>query len=126
MEPKNEVTIDKNWHSLPKRIKLNHQSLCNLSKSLESIGQEELDKISEKIRHNINQAACDIINVIENASKLVQGDVPPQILSHNKIPFPHKRRKRKNKIWFDHELQTLKDMTKNYLTKNTSFLKIYI
>ena len=48
LESKNEVTNDNNWHSLPKRIKWNHQSLCKLSKSLESIDQEELDKILEK------------------------------------------------------------------------------
>ena len=58
---------------------------------------------------------------MENASKLVQGDVPPQILSHNKIPFPHKRRKRENKIWFDHELQTLKDMTKKLSNQKHQF-----
>ena len=109
---------DKNWYNLDKRTKWDPQSLAKLGESLEKIEQKELDEICEKAKqNNVNQAAIDIMKIIENKTKLILGDVPSQQKSTKNVPYPHKRRKRKNKIWFDQELQKLKKITNKLSTK---------
>ena len=111
-EPPTLNRSDKNWYDLPNRLKWSHQSLGELSKSLSSVSEEKLVEISRKLNQSdITEATSMLIELIESSCKSIENLQPPQ-LSYKKVPFPYKRKKRKNKTWFDHELQILKDSTK--------------
>ena len=111
-KPPISTCTDKNWYSLPKRIKWSPKSLDELSKLLNNVPDEKIDSITRKLNQSdIYEATSMLIELIENSCKSIEDFQPPQVTT-KKVPFPHKRKKRKNKTWFDHELQILKNNTK--------------
>ena len=59
---------------------------------------------------NNHEAALNLIKMIDNAAS--RANKKPEKL-HNPPKFPHKRRKKKQKAWFDKDLQALKKKTNN-------------
>ena len=61
---------DKNWYSLPKRIKWSPKSLDELSKLLNNVPDEKIDSITRKLNQSdIYEATSMLIELIENSCK---------------------------------------------------------
>ena len=76
------------------------------AKNLENTPAVELDKIISLIqRKNNHEAAHKLIKIIDNAASLSKTE--PQ-KSQKITSFRHKRRKKKQKAWFDKDIQALK------------------
>ena len=98
------------WYLLGKRKILDSKSLSFLRENLENTSDVQLDTINSLIQSkNNHEAARTLIKIIENAASF---SIKEQQKGHNIQQFPHKRRRKKQKAWFDKDLQDLKKKNK--------------
>ena len=94
------------WYPVGKRKTWDGVSISSLRENLENTPAVELDKIISLIqRKNNHEAADTLIKIIDNAASLSKKE--PQKWQ-NVTSFRHKRRKKKQKSWFDKDIQALK------------------
>ena len=65
---------------------------------------------------NRSEAARKLINIIENAAPHVKAQTKSGKYVNKNTNFRHKMRKKKQKSWFDKDLQDLKKLQTNCLT----------
>ena len=98
------------WHPLEKRGTWDIDSLSSMRKNLENTSDVQLNNVTSLVQsENIPEASRALINIIENATThLNKAPKKP----HSTQTFPHKRRKKKQKAWFDTDLQEIKEKYK--------------
>ena len=95
------------WYQLGKKLKWDEESLQALSDNLNNISAERVNELFTQIENGeIAKASRSIIDLIDNS---VPKSMTGKVIIPNKKQFTRKKRRRKkDKIWFDKELKDLK------------------
>ena len=100
------------WHPLGKIYKWDVESLSSMRENLENTPDAQLESVMNMIQsQNSSEAARTLINIIDNAAPPVKAQKNIEKSVNKNTKFRHKMRKKKQKAWFDKDLQDLKKNT---------------
>ena len=100
------------WHPLENRYKWEVESLASMRENLENTPEAQLEDVMSMIQNqNSSEAARTLINIIENAIPYIQVRKKSGKIVNSNTKFRHKMKKKKQKAWFDKDLQDLKKIT---------------
>ena len=104
---------DLGWYDIEKRKIWDKTSLSLLKENLENISDTDLETLTDLInRDNTKEASSEFFKIINKS--ILAAPKASRDLQNTQTKFRHKKRKKKNKSWFDKELQDIKRET-NYL-----------